>query len=114
MKLTFTEYYERIIKYAKPQASTIVCSIILLERFCIRRKFYLEKSNIFKLFLVSTVVSIKLNEDLIFKNDFYAKVGGVSLEKFNLLEESFIQLLNFELNVNFKTFESYIKMLIEN
>ena len=54
------------------------------------------------------VVAAKYNDDEFFKNDYYRKVGGITLEEFNLLENTFINLLDYRLFIREKEFLNYI------
>jgi hypothetical protein len=36
--------------------------------------------------LITTIVAVKFHEDEYYKNDYYAKVGGIMLEELNSLE----------------------------
>lgn len=45
--------------------------------------------------LTSILVSIKYNDDDYYKNEYYAKVGGVTLSEINKLEEEFLELMDY-------------------
>jgi hypothetical protein len=57
--------------------------------------------------LAFILVSIKYNEDGYFANDFYAKVGGITIQEMNLLELEAIILLNHTLFVGDEFFYRY-------
>ena len=67
--------------------------------------FTLTETNIHRLLWTSIVISSKFFEDKFFTNDFYAKVGGVTLPEMNKLEITLLDLLKFEL---FLTPEQYV------
>ena len=52
-----------------------------------------------------------MNEDLIFTNDYYAKVAGIPLKKLNKLEHEFLNMNKFTLYVDKGLFEKYEKTL---
>lgn len=52
-------------------------------------------------------MSIKYNEDDYFANDFYAKVGGISMQEINVLEYEAILLLKHTLFVEHDFFSKY-------
>ena len=47
----------------------------------------------------TTMVAAKYAEDFFFKNDFYAKVGGISRSEINSIEIEILNVLNFHLHV---------------
>jgi len=60
------------------------------------------------------VSAIKLYDDSYYANKYYAQIGGVSLEEFNLLETEFLcNNLNFSLYVDVETYSSYYDDLIK-
>lgn len=57
-------------------------------------------------------MAIKFSEDKYYKNDYYAKVGGIKTNEMNNLEKEFLFLINFDLYVDSMTFEKYhLKLL---
>lgn len=47
--------------------------------------------------LTSVVVAAKYNDDQFFKNDYYCRVGGISLQELNNLESMFMNLVGYRL-----------------
>ena len=47
--------------------------------------------------MISMLIAIKFNNDFYYDNSFYSKIGGISLNDFNLLEKEFLFLINFHL-----------------
>jgi len=62
----------------------------------------------YRLLLVSNVVSTKYLEDYYYKNSYYASVGGVPLKLLNQMEIEFMRLLKFNCFVDEKVFEAYL------
>ena len=52
-------------------------------------------------------MAIKFLDDDYFKNEYYAKIGGISLYELNVLESEFLNIISFNLNVDTNTFEIY-------
>jgi hypothetical protein len=46
------------------------------------------------------LISIKYNDDDYYKNDYYAKVGGVAIAELNKLESELLDMLDYELYVS--------------
>lgn len=60
-----------------------------------------------RLFLVASVLALKMNEDECYSNYFYAKVGGVSVKELNYLESLFLSEVEFDLHVTSLDFSFY-------
>ena len=79
----------------------------------IGKNFYLEKKTFRSFLLIGITISIKFLEDKYYKNDYYAKVGGVTLKELNFLEKEFLKLIDFSLYIGFDTFSYYQKKIME-
>ena len=102
-------YLRRILRYCNPESSTLLISLIYIKRFCKIGRINLSIQNVHKIFLISIVLAIKYNEDKHYKNDFYAKVGGIDLLDLNNLESDFLKTLNFKISIHSKEFQYYSK-----
>jgi hypothetical protein len=59
------------------------------------------------------LLAIKYNEDDYFSNEYYAKVGGISLPEINMLEAEAFQMMNFSLFVEEDFYEKYYAYLMQ-
>jgi hypothetical protein len=57
--------------------------------------------------LTSILTAIKFNEDDFYSNTYYAKVGGITLQEINNLENEFLTLINFNLWIDYEIFQKY-------
>ena len=105
--VTIQRYLHRIFKYTFIEKSTLIISLIYLDRIC-KQKIFLTNYNIHKLLIISILSAIKYNEDSIFENKFYAKVFGINLNELNELEYEFINLIDFQLFINELEFNQYL------
>lgn len=105
--ISIKDYLERLYKYTKINASTIVMILIYIDRLCNINKLKLTYSIIHKLILSSMVVAVKYNEDEYFPMKYYAKLGGISPIELNFLEFYFISLINFNLFIKKELFDKY-------
>lgn len=105
--MSVQDYLRRIIKYSKVETSTLILSIIYIDRVCEREKYVLNLYNIHRFLLASILVAIKYNEDDFYRNTQYAKIGGIDLSELNSLEDEFCRLLNFSLFVSEIEFTKY-------
>jgi len=65
------------------------------------------------LIVVGFIISIKMNEDDYYDNDFYSKVGGLTLEELNTLEGDFLINSEFRMWVDIELYNRY-KIYLNN
>ena len=111
-KISILDYINRIIKYTYVEKSSLIVSLIYLDRIC-QNDILITDYNIHRLLLISIIMSIKINEDQIFNNNYYAEVGGVSIKEFNSIESDFVNYINYYLFVTEEEFFKY-KRFLEN
>lgn len=111
--ISINQYLRRIMKYSKLEPSTIVLSLIYIDRVCEISNVQLTPYNIHRLLLACLVISIKYNEDDYYSNEYYAKVGGISLKELNVLEYTILIILNFELFIDNELYENYENQIKE-
>lgn len=105
--ITVSDYLERIKKYTKIEKGTLILAMIYIDRICNLNRIILSPYNIHRILLGCCLVALKYNEDVIFKNIFYAKVAGVSLKEINAIELYTLSFLSFNLYVEEEIFELY-------
>lgn len=59
------------------------------------------------------MVAIKFHDDEYYKNEYYAKVGGISLKEINQLELEFLNLIGYRLYVDPQLFAIYVEKLLQ-
>ena len=68
------------MQQTKMEISTLIISIIYIDRFCSKNKYYLNKNNIYRILLSSCLLSLKFNEDKMIKFKDYSEISAVSVE----------------------------------
>ena len=106
-KISIFDYLERILKYSFIERSTLIISLIYIDRLCELSKITLTYYNIHRILVGAVLIAIKYNEDSIYNNKYYSEVAGVSLNELNLIENKFIELCNCKMFVSDKVFEDY-------
>ena len=101
------KFLERVIKYCQPEPSTFITSLIYLDNILLKTKSKLTCMNLYKLFYTCFVLSMKFNEDRHNSNKFYAKVCGVNINDFLLMEYIALKYLDFNLFIHQETYELY-------
>ena len=109
--ISIKDYLIQLYKFSKPNISTIIITLIYIDRFCDYNNFILTKYNIYKLILTSFIVASKYNEDIIYLMDFYSKLGGVPLQILLKLELEFLFMIKFDLYVKEELYYQYYNSL---
>lgn len=109
LSISINNYIERIYKYCKIDESTLTITLIYIDRLCDITELH-NDVNVHRIVLVTVLIAIKYNENDYYSNDYYAKVGGITLNEINYLEYECIKLLSFQLFVEedyYKKYEVY-------
>lgn len=106
--ISLLDYLNRILKYLKMEYSTLIIAMIYIDRIC-KEKVFLNEFNIHRVMLISIYMAYTYNEDCIYDNKYLALVSGLSKSEMLLLEEDFLDLIDFRLFVSEEIFEQYKK-----
>lgn len=63
-------------------------------------------------FLIGLMIASKVYDDSFATNDFYAQVGGISLELLNKLEMEFLILIDFQSLIQWREYEKFSFQII--
>ena len=105
--ISVKDYLLRIQTYANIEKSTLIISLIYIDRLCNKAKVTLTYYNIHRILFSAVLISIKYNEDNFYDNKYYAQIAGVKLKELKTLEYYFIKLLNCSLYVNREDYDKY-------
>ena len=106
--ISLLDYLRRILKYLRIEYSTLIIAMIYIDRIC-KEKVFLNEYNIHRIMLISIYMAYTYNEDCIFDNKYLALVSGLNRSEMVLLEEDFLDLIEFKLFVSDEIFEQYKK-----
>ncbi|CAD8092441.1 unnamed protein product [Paramecium sonneborni] len=113
--ISIQSYIQRIAKYTHCNSVCFVFALIYLDKVQEMHQNLILNSHCIHRYelviLLSIMVAIKYYDDEYFKNEYYAKVGGLSLKEINQLEMEFLDLLNYELFIQKEVFEVYEERL---
>ena len=87
--------------------SSIVLSLISINRFLDHTKDQLSKNNFYKLFITSCLLNSKQNEELLYDYEFYAKAGKIDKNELILLEKEYFEMIEYKLFVNNEVYLRY-------
>ena len=110
--ISIEQYLIRIQTYGNMEKSTLIISLILIDRLCQRANLTLTYYNIHRILFTAILISIKYNEDTYYDNKYYADIAGVKLKELKLLEYSFINLIHFNLFIQDDIFHCIFKKII--
>jgi hypothetical protein len=112
-KISVSDYLFRITKYAKVSDEILIIALIYLDKICKKNKIMLNSYNVHRLLFVSILVSIKMNSDKIYKNNYYSKISGIKPKELCLMEYEFCYLSGFMLTVKSEIYEKYKSFLVK-
>ena len=84
--ISIEDYINRIFKNTKMNISTLIMSIIYIDRFCELNGYILSKKNIHRIILTACLLSMKFNEDVNVNTNYYASVAGIPVKDLNNLD----------------------------
>ena len=109
------EYFiNHLFKYTNMSISSLILAIIYIDQFCEKFKYALSMHNIFRILLIFVYISIKLNEDINIKSEFYSKVAGVSVKDLNMLEFQMCVAMNFDFFIKSDYYQQYFAYFCKN
>ena len=105
--ISIYNYIFFIYSYLNLEFSSIVLSLISINRLLERTKDNLSKNNFYKLFITSCLLNSKLNEDPLYDYDCYAKAGKIDKTELIYLEKIYFELIDYKLFVNDEVYKRY-------
>ena len=109
--ISIKDYLIRIQNYSEMEKSTLILSLILIDKMCKKSGIVLTDYNIHRILFSSVLISIKYNEDSYFDNNFYSQIAGVKPDELKLLEYTFLEYNDFNIYVENIEYEQYEKYL---
>ena len=111
--ITIKEYLIRIQTYSHIEKSTMILSLIYIDRLCEIADITLTFYNIHRILFAAVLMAIKYNEDNFYDNNFYAEIAGVKSKELKMIEYTFLDMVDFKMFIDDETFEKY-KLYLEN
>lgn len=112
-EISFLNFLERFRKYINFEASTLVLSLIYIDKLTSDKtsNVTVNRKNVHQLFLISLLLALKFNEDTLFNAEDYARVACLDVRIMNFLEKKFCMKLRFDFYVNEELFKDYHQYL---
>ena len=104
--ISIEDFIKLIYKNTKMSLSTLIISIIYIDKFCEINKYILSLKNVHRILIASCLLSIKFNEDCI-STKYYSKIVGINDCDLNNLELYFYIKIQFSLFVDDDDYQRY-------
>ena len=104
-------YILNIYSFLNLEFSTIILSLININRLLERRRDHLSKNNFYKLFITSCLLNCKINEDITYDSDCFAMAGNIDKNELIFLEKKFFEMVDYRLFVNDEVYRRYFTFI---
>ena len=108
--ISLSYYIKLLMEYSKMDISTLIISIIYIDRFCHINNYILTENNIYRILLSACLISIKFNEDILINIKDFLEIGDVSIKILNKLEFQMYLMLHFSLKVNIEFYQTSLSI----
>ena len=95
--ISLKDYLFRLYYYSKAEESTMIITLIYIDRLININNLLLTYYNIYKIILSAFISAMKYNDDKKYSMSFYSKLCGVSSNEINILELQFLFLIKYNL-----------------
>ena len=97
---------KRIQTYGGMENSTLILSLIYIDRLC-EKNITLTKYNIHRILFAAILIAVKYNEDSFYENSYYAQIAGIKNKELKVIEYTFLEMINFDAYVDEYTYNLY-------
>lgn len=112
--IQFDDYVERLVKHTEIETNTLLYCLILVDMFHERSKVAISEENKHKIFLVSLITSLKFLEDVIYSDKELSAIAGLSTKSIAVLENEFLESLDYKVNISHAKFDLYYECFFSN
>lgn len=112
--ISIKDYLYRIQSFSEVEDNTLILALIYIDKICQKENIILTEYNIHRILFASILIAIKYNEDIIYENNFYTKIAGITAKELRRMEIQFLKLIKFELYADKNIFEKYKNYIYKN
>ncbi|CAD8187629.1 unnamed protein product [Paramecium pentaurelia] len=113
-QITIYKYIERIKIYSYCSNECFILALIYIDRVQeMNSDVVINSYCVHRFMLACILLSIKYNDDDYYKNDYYSRVGGITLQELNSLEQELLTLLDYQLFVSQNQYYYYKEKLMK-
>lgn len=110
--VSLSSFAARIHTFFKCSEECFVLCLVYIDRIIKSNPdFEVSTSSCHRLLVIGSMVAAKFHDDEYASNEYYAKVGGISLQELNALELEFLQLLNWKLCIEGPEYNWFLQSL---
>jgi hypothetical protein len=107
--ISLQQYIHRLYSFIPCSSHCFVYAVIYVDRVLrVNPQFKLSDLNVHRTFFTALVVASKFYDDEYYSNSWYGRVGGVGTKELNILEVSFLKLIQFRLTVSTQEYDMYL------
>eukprot|EP00928_Gymnodinium_smaydae_P001573 TRINITY_DN10575_c0_g2_i2.p1 TRINITY_DN10575_c0_g2~~TRINITY_DN10575_c0_g2_i2.p1 ORF type:complete len:200 (-),score=47.78 TRINITY_DN10575_c0_g2_i2:325-924(-) len=109
---TFLSYLSRLHRFFQCSDCCFISALVYIERLCKRHPdIIVNEYSFHRLMLTALVVASKFYDDLHYTNNYYAKVGGITMKELNMLEQTLLKLLDWDMHIPPEEYDQYCALL---
>jgi len=105
-QISILDYLKRIQTYGGMENSTLILSLIYIDRLC-ENNITLTKYNIHRILFAAILIAVKYNEDSFYENSYYAQIAGIKNKELKIIEYTFLEMINFDAYIDEYTYNLY-------
>jgi len=106
--------YAQRLQYLHCTAECFIVSLVLLERLLEHNKnFAITDLNVRRLFFTALVLAAKLQDDDLYSDHYYARVGVVTSDEMDGMEGEFLKMIDWKAYVSVDDYELCLKRLCD-
>jgi len=109
--ISLEAYIARLLQYAPCDRECFLTALIYMDRLAEKCGFVFTSMNVHRSYLVSLMVAAKFFEDQPCDNGYFATVGGVSIQEINVMEITFLSLLEYRVAVSGVEYNLYAQVV---
>lgn len=98
---------EKIIQFSEAESSTVISTIAMIDYLIRKKKLILNRKNIYNIFCICLLLSLKYLEDEIFPESYYCQVLGFSQRTYSYLEFLVLEKFEYSYPFNCKLYKEY-------
>ncbi len=92
------DYVLHCISTLQLENTTIKYSLYLINKLLVlNQEIRLTHNNIFKIFFIAVYISSKLNEDITYSHERFARVGCFGRKVLSVMEEKYLELMDYKI-----------------
>lgn len=113
-EIKLEEYIERLKTLMELEESTVILSLMYIDRFTSNSNIVLTHLNIHNLIFTAILVAVKYNQDNVYSFDYYSEVSGIPCKEIVELEYLFLTGIDFRLYYEKNEYDTYEMNIIQS